>query len=159
MSKNNETIIPKSEIPAKMPSSLRTIYTFDAFGDGGEQLTESSLKKLVKNIPQAKRLSVCLCPDSDIETALEEEYMQLEIDSGWIFIQYVVNDGCQDGYCCSCFDPDYLDSDEESPMVPGDGQTVILKRYTMHDPKLAADCVEYYARTGRLYPGMEWLKS
>lgn len=158
MSGYNETIIPKGEIPT-MPSILQTIYTFSAFGDGGERLTEDALKKLVKNIRKAKRLSVFLCPDSDIETALEEEYMQVEIDSGWIFIQYVVKDGCGDGYCCSCFDPDYLESDEESPMVPGDGQSVILKRYTMHDPKLAADCAEYYARTGRLYPGMEWLKS
>lgn len=84
--------------------------------------------------------------------------MQLEIDKDWIFIQYVVNEGGKERYYCG-FDPEYLDSDEESPMVPGDGQSVILKRYIIHDPRLAAECVEYYARTGKLYPGMEWLKS
>lgn len=58
MPEKSETIIPKGEIPAEMPSSLQTIYTFDAFGDGGERLTENALKKLVKNILEAKRLSV-----------------------------------------------------------------------------------------------------
>lgn len=71
---------------------------------------------------------------------------------------YVANDGSKDYYCCGCFDPDYLDSDEESPMVPGDCQSVISKRYIMYDPELAADCIEYFARTGELYPGMAWLK-
>ena len=41
---------------------------------------------------------------------------------------------------------------------PGDGQSVIPKKFTMHDPELAAQCIEYYARTRKLYPGMEWLK-
>ena len=43
-------------------------------------------------------------------------------------------------------------------MIPGDGQSIILKKYTMHDPELAANCIEYYARTRQLYPGMAWLK-
>ncbi|MDE6365764.1 MAG: hypothetical protein K2L86_16145, partial [Lachnospiraceae bacterium] len=124
----------------------------------GEKLTEADLKKLVRTIQRADNVSVFLCPSDDIETALEEEYFQVEIDDRWIALQYVVGDTSPDGYFCSCFDPDYLDSDEESPMVPGDRQSVILKKYTMHDPKLAADCVEYYARTGKLYPGMAWLK-
>lgn len=31
-------------------------------------------------------------------------------------------------------------------------------RYTMQDPELAEKCVEYFARTGELYPGIAWLK-
>ncbi|MDE7185702.1 MAG: hypothetical protein K2O40_14865 [Lachnospiraceae bacterium] len=153
-----QTIIPKEASPAAMPSGLQVLYTFDAFGHDGEKLTEAALKKLVRKIQRADNVSVFLCPSDDIETALEEEYFQVEIDDRWIALQYVVGDTSPDAYFCSCFDPDYLDSDEESPMVPGDGQSVILKKYTMHDPKLAADCVEYYARTGKLYPGMAWLK-
>lgn len=36
MPEKSETIIPKGETPTEMPSCLQTIYTFDAFGDGGE---------------------------------------------------------------------------------------------------------------------------
>lgn len=157
MLNQKETIIPKGEVPEKMPSGLQVLYTFDAFGRDGKQLTEASLKKLVKSIRKSKKISIFLCPNSDIETALEEEYMNLEIDGDWIAF-HVVRDTYPDGYFCSCFDPDYLDSDEESPMIPGDGQSIILKKYTMHDPELAANCIEYYARTRQLYPGMAWLK-
>lgn len=158
MLNRKETIIPIGEVPEKMPSNLQILYTFDAFGGGGEQLTEAELKKLLKNIQSYKNISIFLCPNPDIGTALEEEYMNLEMDDGWISFGYVIRDSYPDGYFCSCFDPDYLDSDEESPMVPGDGQSIILKKYTMHDPALAANCIEYYARTRQLYPGMAWLK-
>ena len=158
MSKSKTTIIPKQDPPPAMPSGLQILYTFDAFGHDGKQLTEASLKKLVQKVQKGENVSVYLCPSDDMETAIEEEYFQVEIDNRWIAIQYVVEDTSPDGYYCSCFDPDFLDSDEESPMVPGDRQSVIPKKYTMHDPKLAAECVEYYARTGKLYPGMEWLR-
>ena len=158
MYQNLQTIIPKGEVPENMPSELQVLYTSDAFGNGGKQLTEDDLKTILDKIQAAQKLSIFLCPNPDLESALEEEYLQLEIDNGWISFQYVVNDCCKDGYVCSCFDPDYLDSNEESPMIPGDKQSIILKKYTMHDPELAAQCIEYYARTRKLYPGMEWLK-
>lgn len=158
MSKSKTTIIPKQDPPPAMPSGLQILYTFDAFGHDGQQLTEASLKKLVQKVQKGENVSVYLCPSDDMETAIEEEYFQVEIDNRWIAIQYVVEDTSPDGYYCSCFDPDFLDSDEESPMVPGDRQSVIPKKYTMHDPALAAKCVEYYARTGKLSPGMEWLR-
>ncbi len=158
MLNQKETIIPKGEVPEKMPSGLQDLYTFDAFGDGGEQLTETALEKLLKDIRNSEGISIFLCPNLDMESALEEEYMNLEVEDGWISFGYVIRDTYPDSYFCSCFDPNYLDSDEESPMIPGDGQSIILKKYTMHDPELAANCIEYYARTRQLYPGMAWLK-
>lgn len=159
MIKKQQIIIPKEELPEKMPSNLQDLYTFDIFGkDDGEKLTETDLKKLVKKIKKAKKFSILLGPNPDIETTLEEEYLQLEIDGAWIFIQLVIHDTYPDSCLYSSFDPDYLDSDEESPMRPGDGQSVILKRNTMHDSELAANCIEYYVRTRKLYPGMAWLK-
>ena len=158
MLNQKETIIPIGELPEKMPSGLQTLYTFDAFGHDGKQLTEANLKKLLKKIRHSQDISIFLCPNSDIETAIEEEYMNLEINDDWISFCFVIHHTYPDSYFCCCFDPDYLDSDEESPMIPGDGQSIILKKYTMHDPELAANCIEYYARTRQLYPGMAWLK-
>lgn len=51
-----------------------------------------------------------------------------------------------------------LVEDEKSTIECSDGQSVILKKYTMHDRELAADCAELFIRTGGHYPGMEWLK-
>ena len=153
----HQTIIPKGEIPEKMPSGLQELYTFGPFeDDDGERLTEENLKKILKKIRNSQKFSLFLGPDSYLD--LEGKYMHIEVDDGCIAFQYVVDDGSENGYFCCCFDPDYLDSDEESPMVPGDGQSIILKRYIMHDLALAADCVEYFSRTGALYPGMAWLK-
>ena len=56
----------------------------------------------------------------------------------------------------SSFNPAYLDSDEESNTGTIYGSFMQL-RYTMQDPKLAAKCVEYFARTGEPYPGAAWL--
>ncbi len=157
MSKHQQTIIPKGEVPEKMPSGLQKLYTFGPFdAEDGEKLTEKHLKNILKKIRKKQNLSLFFGPDSYLD--IEDKYLNIEIDKECILIQYVVGDCSEDGYVCGSFDPDYLDSDEESPMVPGDGQSVILKRYIMYDSALAADCIEYFARTGALYPGMAWLK-
>lgn len=148
-----EKIIQKSNITEKMPVGLNIKYAVSAFGDGKE-ITEDSLDKLLKKISKGKNLGVYLSQDP----YLEGNYMSIEIDNGWIVLQYVENDGTKDACFYSSFNPDYLDSKEEAPMECSDGQSVILMRYTMHDFGLAAKCVEYFVRTGKLYSGMDWLK-
>lgn len=149
----SEKIIPKSNIPEEMPSGLYIKYMVAASGEEKE-ITEDSLEQLIKKIHKSNKLGICLSQDSD----LDGDYMQIEIDNDWIFLQYVENDGTKDACFYSSFDPEYLDSQMEAPMKCSDGQSVILMRYTMHDLKLAAKCVEYFVRTGKLYSGMAWLK-
>ncbi len=43
--------------------------------------------------------------------------------------------------------PLFLDSDEEAPIEPSDGQSVFPLKCTMRDRELAAKCVEWYAHT------------
>lgn len=117
-------------------------------------MTEDSLGRLVWQIRKGEKLGIYLSQDP----YLEEDYMQIEMDLGLIMIQYVKNVGLKEECFYSSFDPDYLDSKEESPRECSDGQSVILMRYTMHSPELAAKCVEYFVRTGKLYSGMDWLK-
>ncbi|MBP3459422.1 MAG: hypothetical protein J6K58_09445 [Lachnospiraceae bacterium] len=150
---NHEKIIPKSDIPQEMPQGLSVKYEVTAFGDAKE-ITEESLSQLVKKIHNGEKLGIYLSSDP----YLEEDYMQIEIDHGLIMLQYVKNDGLKDGCFYVSFDPEYLDSKEESPMECSDGQSVILMRYTMRNPESAAKCVEYFVRTGKLYSGMDWLK-
>ena len=58
----------------------------------------------------------------------------------------------------ACFDPELLESNEEAPITPSDGQSVFPLKCTMRDRELAAKCVEWYAHTCDPYPGMDWLK-
>lgn len=146
----DETIIPKGTIPENMPAGLQVLYTSDAFGNGGELLTEERLADILQQIRGGEGIDVYFWKDAD----MEQNLLFIENDSYWISIVYFGDD---DSFY-TCFDPDYLDSDEEAPVIAGDGQSIILKRETMHDPLLAAECIEYCVRTGTLYPGMEWLK-
>ncbi len=56
------TIISPETPPPAMPTGLKVLYTFDAFGHGdGEKLTETDLmQQLIHSIQQADKVSVFL---------------------------------------------------------------------------------------------------
>lgn len=155
MSGNYEIIIPVGHPVKKFPSGLQELY-LDVCEDGKppichQRLTEKNLKQLIRKIHKRKVLGAVLsCPDRD------EDYFEIEVSPSWIAFEYVVNNGMEDEGFHSSFNPDYLDSDEESDTSTIYGSFMQL-RYTMQDSKLAAKCVEYFARTGELYPGAAWL--
>ena len=47
------------------------------------------------------------------------------------------------------------DSGENAPVDIG-GQTPVLKRNALDDLRLAAECVLHFAKTGAMYPGLQW---
>lgn len=155
MSGNHETIIPAGNPVKRFPTGLQELY-LNVCEDGQppichQRLTEKNLKQLIRKIHKRKTLGASLsCQDRD------EDYFEIEVNSSWIAFQYVVNNGMEDEAFYSSFNSDYLDSDEESNMSTRYGSFMQM-RYTMQDPKLAAKCVEYFARTGELYPGAAWL--
>lgn len=156
MSGNHETIIPAGNPVKKFPSGLQEFYLdVSEYGEPPichQRLTEKNLKQLIRKIHKRKVMGVVLsCPDSD------GNYFEIEVNQSWIAFQYVVNIGMEDEVFYTSFNPDYLDSDEESDTDTIYGSYMQL-RYTMQEPKLAAKCVEYFARTGELYPGVAWLK-
>lgn len=153
---NHQSVIPKGNPPEKMPSGIKEFYILDECREeNGKRITEEALSKLLEDIRNKEGVGISLYKDPD----LEGDYMQIEADGNLIFLQYVENYCTSDECIYSCFNPNCLDSDEWSPIEASDGQSVILMRYTMDDHELAAICVEYFVRTGQLYPGMAWLKS
>jgi len=140
----------------KFPSELQELYLeeYDGCKKVEQKLTEKNLKQLLRKIYRRKVLEAYLWWNPNGEG----DFFNIEMNSSWIAFQYVVNSDRED--CCfySSFDPAYLDSHEESTTDTIYGSSMEL-RYTMHNPKLAAKCVEYFARTGKLYPGMAWLKN
>lgn len=159
---HKQSVIPEGKTPEKMQEGIKALYLSDLLGNlsgrlgsYGKKITEEDLSVLMEYIQNKKDLGILL----DKEPDLEGDYMQVEISNNLIFLQYIENNLTSDECAYSCFNPDYIDSDEWSPMDAADGQSIILMRYTMDDPELAAKCVEYFVRTEKLYPGMAWLKN
>ena len=127
----NEEIIRKREVPA-MPSDIRIQYANEEFNTGEDteikDLSEAGVRDIVEKVRNGTYWGLYLCPDEINRVA-------------W-----------------ACFDPEYLDSDEEAPIMPSDGQSIFPMKCTMRDRELAAKCVEWYIHTLEPYPGMEWLK-
>lgn len=153
-----EEIIKKGPVPA-MPEDIWVHYANQEFNTGEDteikDLSEAGVQDLVEKVRNGTYQSLYLTPNEDGE--IEEGFLQLESAEGGgrIFLQ-IAND--EEHTAWSCFDPEYLDSDEESPIECSDGQSEIPMKTTMRDRELAAKCVEWYAHTGQPYPGMDWLK-
>lgn len=150
MIKSYEMVIqPESEEEKSTELSIK--YAEYALGRRKE-ITEESLKRILKKIRKGEKQGLYLFDDP------EGSYMQIEIDKGLILLQYVESPGTQEESSYSLFNPSYLESEEESPMRCSDGQSIVLMRYTVTDTELVAKCVEYFVRSGKLYPETAWLK-
>ena len=147
-----EEIIAKQEVPP-MPEGVKIQSASRGALPGLEldDISEAGIRDIVKKVRTGKYSSLMMSPDE----CGEEGYLTLESSPDLIFLQIW---DAETETAWACFDPDYLDSDEEAPIEPSDGQSVFPMKCTMQDRELAAKCVEWYAHTLEPYPGMEWLK-
>ncbi len=153
-----EDIIKKREVPP-LPKDVLIKYGNWEFNtcDNTEikDLSDTGVKNIVEKIRNGACESLYLTPDEDGE--MDGGFLQLECGgSAFIFLQ--IGESYEKETYWTCFDPDYLDSDEDAPIEPSDGQSVFPIRCTMQDRELAAKCVEWYAHTCEPYPSMDWLK-
>ena len=149
-----EEIVPKKEVPA-LPSGIWIQYANREFNTSKKtqikNISETGVANIVEKVQDGTYRSLFLCPDD----CGEEGFLLLESSEDLICLQ--IYDASEE-ITWSCFDPAYLDSNEEAPIECSDGQSIIEMRNTMKDRELAAKCVEWYIHTGEPYPGMDWLK-
>ena len=147
-----EEIIKKREVPP-LPEGIKIQMASRGALPGKEirDLSERSILDIVKKVRTGKYLSLMMAPDEENE----EGYLTLESSPDLIFLQIW---DAETETAWACFNPELLDSDEEAPIAPSDGQSVFPMKCTMQDRDLAAKCVEWYAHTLEPYPGMDWLK-
>ena len=147
-----EKIIKKGPVP-NMPEEIRIQGASCGALPGQEisDLSSESIREIVEKVRTGKYPSLMLMPDEDGE----EGYLMLESSPELIFLQVW---DAETETAWACFDPELLDSEEEAPIEPSDGQSVFPLKCTMKDRELAAKCVEWYAHTCEPYPGMDWLK-
>lgn len=147
-----EEIIRKTAVPP-LPEGLKIQYAGWGALPGMEidGISEKSVQDMAERVRDGRCSSLFLSPDEDCEKG----YLTLESSPDLIFLQIW---DAESETAWACFDPAYLDSDEEAPIEPSDGQSVFPMKCTMQDRNLAALCVEWYAHTLEPYPGMDWLR-
>ena len=147
-----EEIIKKREVPP-LPEGIKIQMASRGALPGLEiqDLSEESIRSIVDKVRTGKYRSVMMAPDEENE----EGFLELESSDELIFLQIW---DAETETSWACFDPELLDSNEEAPITPSDGQSVFPMKCTMRDRELAARCVEWYAHTLEPYPGMDWLK-
>ena len=147
-----EEIVARREVPA-MPEGVKVRYLRE--GELERQKGEGLSEELIRGVVERVRTGECLSLELSLDEYNEEGYLLLESSPDLIFLQIWYG---ETGTAWACFNPEYLNSDEISPIECSDGQSEIGMKITMRNRELAAKCVEWYAHTLEPYPGMDWLK-
>lgn len=79
----------------------------------------------------------------------------MDIKAGWAALMFNVWDENGDAVCFQPINEKYDSVEEDAPVEIG-GQTPVSKRFALDDMTLAAECAVYFAKTGKLYPGVQW---
>lgn len=151
-----EEIIKKGPVPA-LPEGIKIPYA--AYGAMPDQeigyISEKDIPDIVQKVQSGEYSSLLLTPEEEDL----DQFLMMESSPELIFLQIW---DAESETNWSSFNPDHLESDEESPIECSDGQSVIEMRYTIantpENRELAAKCAEWYIHTGEPYPGMDWLK-
>ncbi len=116
----------------------------------GLDITENYLRKLLKKIQKGNgdMMYFSLCPFG------EGEALELDMAEGWAALNYSNED---DTAYYSIYNPEQAGNTELAPPEVG-GQSPIPMFHATDDLSLVADCVAYFIKTGKLYPGAYWAK-
>lgn len=136
-----------------MDSSAFAIRFLDFGGtsyvDGA--ITQEVLDKLLQRVRRGSVSSFLL----SLDQYGEEDFFHADIENGWAALNFNTWDEEGESHMQVPVNPDFSDSEEEAPVSIG-GQTPVLKRNALNDLNLAAECVLHFAKTGELYPHIQW---
>ena len=119
--------------------------------DGG--ITQTVLDKMVRMIRGGTVREVYLSM-SEYGGGDDEDFLNVDLAHGWAGPAFSYWDEEGEAHMLLPVNSKY--SGGESAPVEIGGQTPVLKRNALDDLDLAAECVLHFARTGTLYPGLEW---
>lgn len=119
--------------------------------DGG--ITQTVLDKMVRMIRGGTVREVYLSM-SEYGGGDDEDFFNVDLAHGWAVPAFNYWDEEGEAHMLLPVNGKY--SGGESAPVEIGGQTPVLKRNALDDLDLAAECVLHFARTGTLYPGLEW---
>ena len=125
----------------------------------GEKITEQVIAEVLKKIPSGINIYLFLDPCG------EDNWLEVNCDGEWISLGFSGDSG-QDYY--RSYNPaladtadqidkaDFSDKSIYTDLESG-GQSPIPKIQAITDIEAGVKAVEYFIRTGALYPGIEWI--
>ncbi|MEY8316502.1 hypothetical protein AALB19_04170 [Oscillospiraceae bacterium 50-58] len=119
--------------------------------DGG--ITQTVLDKMVRMIRGGTVREVYLSM-SEYGGGDDEDFLNMDLAHGWAVPAFNYWDEEGEAHMLLPVNGKYSGG-EPAPVEIG-GQPPVLKRNALDDLDLAAECVLHFARTGTLYPGLEW---
>ncbi len=119
--------------------------------DEDKPVTQEAVEKLARQIQKNQISSACLALDE----YGEEDFFYVEMAHGWASLSFHTWDEKGESHMYQPVNSQYDVSLEEAPVLIG-GHTPVLKRNALDDLGLAAECVVYFAKTGKLYPDLKW---
>lgn len=111
-----------------------------------DEITEEIIAKVLHEIPEGIEVYLSLNPFG------EEDYLEVLCDGEWLALAYE-----DDNDCYYSYNKDFEGTEELSPLESG-GQSPVEKYLAIKDMDAGIKAVEYFIRTGKLYPGIDWAK-
>ena len=145
-------ITPVQDVPA--PSSGTLAARCLEYGRKqfvNSELTEEVLDELAQLIRAGKINSLLLSLDENGE----EDFFTMDIKDGWAAPMFNIWNEDGNAVCFQPINEKYTSVEEDAPVEIG-GQSPVPKRFALDDLALAAECALYFARTGKLYPAVQW---
>lgn len=119
---------------------------------GEDEITEEVISKILKEIPQGIEIYLSLIPYG------EDDWLEVLCDGEWLSLAYT----SENEYCCynadfaDTYNADFTDTEAWTSLTSG-GQSPIEKCFAIQDIEAGIKAVEYFIRTGKLYPGIDWV--
>ncbi len=143
-----EIISKQESIPAFDPQAIKIKHIEHYPASDGEyeeeQITESLISKLLAQISRGINVNRSLVPYG------EDDWLEVICDGEWLALGYYSDEGCDYSY-----NADFAGTEELTPLLSG-GQSPIEKYLAIRDIETGVKAVEYFIRTGELYPGIDW---
>lgn len=125
------------------------------FGDqdyANEAITQAVLEQLLKQVRAGSVSSFLLSLDEYGED--DGDFLSGDIQQGWAALAFNTWDEEGESHMYLPINGKY-DGTGLAPVEIG-GQSPVYKRHALDDLPLAAECVLHFAKTGELYPELQW---
>ncbi len=161
-----ELIISKKEtIPSFDPLAVAVKYIeYYPSYDGTyseDEITPELIAKILKEVRDGISIYLFLDPDGECD------WMEVLSDGEWLSLGCCFWQNDKDEYFFT-YNPDYADTAAQAleadysnenvwTMLESGGQSPVPKIQSITDMEAGVKAVEYFIRTGELYPGIDWV--
>ena len=143
-------ILPKQDtVPAFDAKAIQVQYMeYGRKSYRGDKITEDLISRFLKQIPSGVDAILYLDPDG------EDNWMEVLCDGEWLALGFSGDFGENN---CYSYNPAFAGSADMTGLKSG-GQSPVEKMLALQDIQAGVKAVEYFIRTGELYPGIDWAK-